>query len=300
MDRVNIRILVSNECRACVKVLQVIHQMRDKMPGLELEILNLEELSEIPENLNAVIVPATYVNGRLFAYGEFEPQELRAAIAKHRAKLSQTGIESNHTANAMETIMRRKPGEKAANIILPALDGGMFELDRLKGKRLMISFLRFASCPFCNLRVHELVKRFDEFGKGFTIVAIFDSSLENLRRHAEKHQAPFPILADEKNVFYREYGIEHSVAGMFKGMLGRMPALLRAMLVKGYVPWVIKGSLTTMPADFLVDENGVIRTVYYGKDEGDHLPFERVKAFSLASKIMNVKYAPLSWHEQQP
>jgi peroxiredoxin len=124
--------------------------------------------------------------------------------------------------------------------------------------------------------------------------------MENLRKHAEKHQAPFPILADEKNVFYKEYGIEHSVAGMFMGMLGRMPALLRAMFVKGYLPLVIKGSLTTMPADFLVDENGVIQTAYYGKDEGDHLPFERVKAFSLASKTMNAKHASLSWHEQQP
>lgn len=49
----------------------------------------------------------------------------------------------------------------------------------------------------------------------------------------------------------------------------------------------LKGSLTTMPADFLVDENGVIRTAYYGKDEGDHLPFEQARAFSLAAK--NVK-----------
>lgn len=180
--------------------------------------------------------------------------------------------------------MRRQSGEKVTNIILPSLDGGMFKLDSLNGKRFMLSFLRFASCPFCNLRVHELVKRFDEFGEGFTIVAVFDSSLENLRQHAEKHHAPFSILADEKNTFYRAYGIEHSLAGVFKGMLIRMPALLRAMFVQGYLPWVVKGSLTTMPADFLVDENGVIRTVYYGKDEGDHLPFDAVKAFSSAPR----------------
>ncbi len=193
--------------------------------------------------------------------------------------------------------MRQTPGEKVTNIILPALDGGMFSLDSLHGKRFMLSFFRFASCPFCNLRVHELVKRFEEFGAGFTIVAVFDSSLENLRKHAEKHHAPFAILADEKNVFYRAYGIEHSVAGMFKGMFSRMPALLRAMFVQGYVPWVIKGSMTTMPADFLVDENGIIQTAYYGKDEGDHLPFERVKAFSFDSKTMNAKHALLSWNE---
>jgi peroxiredoxin len=183
----------------------------------------------------------------------------------------------------MEIIMRRKSGEKVTNFILPALAGGTFELDSFRGKRFMLSFLRFASCPFCNLRVHELATRFNEFGEGFTIVAILDSSLENLRKHADKHHPPFPILADERNAFYRVYGIEHSVAGMLNGMLGRMPSLLRAMFVNGYWPWVIKGSLITMPADFLVDENGVIKTAYYGKDEGDHLPFEQVKAFSIFS-----------------
>ena len=185
--------------------------------------------------------------------------------------------------------MRRSGGDKVTNITLPTIQGGRFELDSLKGKRFMLSFLRFASCPFCNLRVHELVTRFKEFGDDFTIVAIFDSSAENLIRHAEKHQAPFPILADESNIYYKEYDIEHSVWGMLKGMLSRMPSLLRAMFVSGYLPLVIKGSMTTMPADFLVDGNGVIQTAYYGKDEGDHLPFEQVKPFSAASKNISAR-----------
>ena len=60
--------------------------------------------------------------------------------------------------------MRRAVGEKAENIKLPAIDGTVFETDSLAGKPYMLSFLRFASCPFCNLRVNELVRRFDEFG----------------------------------------------------------------------------------------------------------------------------------------
>ena len=36
-----------------------------------------------------------------------------------------------------------------------------------------------------------------------------------------------------------------------------------------------------MPAEFLVDRDGIIQTVYYGKDEGDHMPFEEIKAFAL-------------------
>lgn len=178
----------------------------------------------------------------------------------------------NHTG-------QRKQGDRITSLSLPAIDGSEFDLGSLDNKRYMLSFFRFASCPFCNLRVHELVNRFDELGSNFTIIAVFDSSLENLQRHAEKHQAPFPILADENNTYYREYGIEHSLFGVLKGMLLRMPTLLKAML-KGYLPLIIKGRMTTMPADLLVDENGIIQAAHYGRDEGDHLAFDTIKAFA--------------------
>jgi len=177
--------------------------------------------------------------------------------------------------------MRVTTGSKVKDIKLPSIDGSIFELESVKGRPFMLSFLRFASCPFCNLRINELVRRFDEFGDDFTVVAIFDSPLDNLKSHAEGHKAPFSILADEDNTYYRDYGIEHSFFGMLKGMFLRMPVLLQGMLLKGYLPTTIKGSITTMPADFLIDREGIIRNAYYGKDEGDHLAFDEVKAFSM-------------------
>jgi len=176
--------------------------------------------------------------------------------------------------------MIREPGDEVVHITLPGLDGSPFDLDSLKGRPFMLSFFRFASCPFCNLRMHELVTRFDELPNNFTIVAIFDSPLDNLQRHAARHHAPFPILADADTRYYKLHGIRHSVIGVLKGMILRMPLLLYAMFVKGYVPLTIKGSMTTMPADFLVDDQGIIQIAHYGKDEGDHLPFEKVKAFA--------------------
>ena len=180
--------------------------------------------------------------------------------------------------------MRKESGEKVPRVTLSALNRLTFDTESLNGKPFMLSFFRFASCPFCNLRVHELVQRFNEFGDHFTIVAVFDSPLDNLIRHTKGHNAPFTILADESNQYYREYGIEHSVSGMFKGMILRMPKLVKGMF-KGYLPIIIKGSLTTMPADFLIDQFGIIQEAYYGKDEGDHLPFEQVKAFSLKQQL---------------
>lgn len=84
-------------------------------------------------------------------------------------------------------------------------------------------------------------------------IAGIRSPLDNLQCHAGKHQAPFPILADADNRYYKLYGIKHSVICVLKGMFLRMQHLLYGMFVKGYVPLIIKGSMTTMPADFLVD-----------------------------------------------
>ena len=176
--------------------------------------------------------------------------------------------------------MRIRTGDKLIDLKLPAIDGEIFNIESLKGKPFMLSFLRFASCTFCNLHIHELTQRFNEFGDDFTVVAVFDSPLDNLKKHTEKHQAPFPILADADNTYYKHYNIERSVTGMLKGMILRMPTLMNGML-KGYVPIVIKGSLTTMPTDFLIGRDGIVQTAYYGKDEGDHLQFDIVKEFSL-------------------
>ena len=176
--------------------------------------------------------------------------------------------------------MKLTSGTKAKNINLPAIDGSIFDTNSLSGKPYLLSFYRFASCPFCNLRVNELVGRFGEFGSDFTLVAVFDSPLDNLKRFTKGHHAPFPILADENKRYYKEYDIEHSIMGILKGMILRMPTLLKGMF-KGYIPYIFKGSLTTMPADFLIDREGIIQEAYYGKDEGDHLSFDTIKEFSM-------------------
>jgi len=176
--------------------------------------------------------------------------------------------------------MAIKKGDKISEIVLPQISGSEYSTKKLIGQNYMISFFRFASCPFCNLRIHQLVNQYSEFGIGFTIVALFDSPLHNLIKHTSKHQAVFPILADEENKYYKIFGIKKSVIGVLAGIIKRFPALMKSMFVYGNFPIEIKGSMLTMPADFLIDENGIVVEAYYGKDEGDHLPIEKVIEFS--------------------
>jgi len=175
--------------------------------------------------------------------------------------------------------MKIVTGQKAPDFSLMQIDGSEFRLDSLSGKRYLLTFYRFASCPFCNLRLHNIIKNYKVFDENFEVIAVFDSTLENLQTYAIRHESPFPILADENNVIHRLYHVEHSFLGVVKGIVFRFPSLMISMF-KGYIPWRIKGDITGMPADFLIDENGIIQAAFYGRDEGEHIPLHRVKQFS--------------------
>lgn len=175
---------------------------------------------------------------------------------------------------------RIKAGTAVSELSLPNIDGSQFSIEEVKGRRYLLSFFRFASCPFCNLRVHELVTHYSQYPENFTIVGIFDSPLDNLQKHAAGHDAPFPILADAENRYYQKFGVERSIAGVLRGMFLRMHRAIYGMFVKGYIPLSIKGAMTTMPLNILVDEQGIVQYAHYGRDEGDHLPLLAVKEFA--------------------
>jgi len=178
-------------------------------------------------------------------------------------------------------------GNKVMDFELPDLEGRSFRLSSLEGRRYHLAFFRFASCPFCNLRVNALTRAVagGKFPGDFPIIAVFDSPLDNLRRFAIRHESPFPILADEGGIIHEEWGREISWAGVFKGMFGRMGTLMKSMFGRGFLPTSLKGKFAGMPMGFLIDEKGIIRAAYYGKDEGDHISLDRVEAFAYGRSL---------------
>jgi thioredoxin-dependent peroxiredoxin len=170
-------------------------------------------------------------------------------------------------------------GQAMPQIKLPAIDGTQFDSNSLKGKKYLLTFFRFATCPFCNMRMSQLVQNKPELGEDFEIVAIFESEIEHLKKHANKHFAKFPILADHERKYYEIFGVKKSVIGMLKGMVFRLPIAIIAMF-KGYLPHEVSSRYLTMPLSLLVDKQGVIQAIYHGKDEGDHMPLEQVVKFS--------------------
>lgn len=164
-------------------------------------------------------------------------------------------------------------GHQAPNFQHQDLQGDAVALNQFFGKKVLLSFFRGAACPFCNLRVRELILNFESLqAKNIQVLAVFHSSVEEILEYAGKQNAPFPILPDPDFKLYKSYGIESSIIGKFKTM-GNLPKVWSAMN-SGFFNLKSMGDPYTMPADFLIGEDQKIKLAYYGKDFGDHVPLK--------------------------
>ena len=110
-------------------------------------------------------------------------------------------------------------------------------------------------------------------------VDIFDSKIDNLKRFTSKHNAPFPILADENYQYFEKYGVEKSLVRFVWSQIIRANRQFKGYF-KGYLPIAFKGGITTMPVDVLINENGLVEKVKYAKDLSDHIPISELKEYS--------------------
>ena len=171
-------------------------------------------------------------------------------------------------------------GDKAPHFTLPAIDGSTFNMADMKGKRVILTFFRFSTCPLCNMRIRRIVQRWDEFSKDAVMVAVFDAKVGDLQKRMKKHDAPFVVVADETYEQFNKNGVKKS---FFKFMWGAMrsPLTLLQATLRGYDPLTLSISkLSTIPVDILIDEDGKVVEAHYCKDTADHLSLDRMIAFS--------------------
>ena len=171
-------------------------------------------------------------------------------------------------------------GDTAPQFSLPAIDGSTFKMADMKGKRVILTFFRFSTCPLCNMRIRRIIQRWNEFSKDAVMVAVFDAKVGELQKRMKKHDAPFVVVADETYEQFNKNGVKKS---FFKFMWGalRSPLTLLQATLRGYVPLTLSISkLSTIPVDILIDEEGKVVEAHYCKDTADHLPLERMIAFS--------------------
>lgn len=164
--------------------------------------------------------------------------------------------------------------------------GDPVSLDQFRGRKVLLSFFRNAACAMCNLRVHQMIQRYPDWRrKGLQVIALFESPEANLHKYVGAQQAPFSLIADPNADIYSLYGVESSESKTEATLaLPNVHELADEAAAAGFPLTPEEGAnFHRIPAEFLIDEEGIIRTAYYGKLITDHLPFEWVDRFAATS-----------------
>lgn len=169
-------------------------------------------------------------------------------------------------------------GDKAPYFESIDTNGDTINLDQYKGQKIFVAFFRYAGCPVCNSRVHELIQNYDSISsKGYKIIAIYESDNNTLKDYLTETPVPFPVIGDPKLILYKKYGVEKSFWKMLASSFKKQP---KQAMKKGSKLFTKKykrdGNLARLPADFIIDENGILKAVHYGTNIGDHLPITEI------------------------
>ena len=182
-------------------------------------------------------------------------------------------------------------GEQARDFSVIDMNGVTHRLENYRDRFLLLSFYRYAACPLCNLRVHELSQHRATFERmGLRSLLIFQSPAKSMRRHLERRPMPFPVVADPERRVYATYGLESSVAGFMVAMVHPRSVLA---LIKGFMPGKMEGDKLLLPADFIIGPDLTVRQAYYGRHIGDHMPLGTI----LATGSTEQELPPTKTHE---
>lgn len=177
------------------------------------------------------------------------------------------------------TSTRKQVGEVIAPVTLQTLNHGPLELP---GAGLVhLQFRRFAGCPVCNLHLQSFVRGLPLLqAAGVTTVAFFHSSAESMQPF--QGDLPFPTVPDLERRWYAHFGVEQSLWAVAHPRV--MAAALRGLFTAPSSPFVGEGGQQGLPADFLLDAQGVVRAVKYGAHANDQWEVNDVVALAAAAR----------------
>lgn len=142
-------------------------------------------------------------------------------------------------------------------------------MEKMKGKKNYLLFLRYYGCTVCQLDIMEFSERYIEFKeKDVEITIALQSDRDLLRTQLDKEPLPFEIICDPDQTIYKKLNIRgaYSMTEMIsKEALEKISTANR----KGLKHGKYEGNEQQLPAVFLINEDGIVEYSHYGKDIAD-------------------------------
>ena len=133
----------------------------------------------------------------------------------------------------------------------------------------------------CNLRIHELIQLKDSFSNNNLKVILFlQSPKEDILTQVVKDQEfPFTVIADPEKKIYNQYGLYSSMVATMRSMT-KVSRIIKGLRAGFKMIIFQRGDMHLMPADFLINTDGIIEQAYYGTTSGDHIETESILEFA--------------------
>jgi len=158
------------------------------------------------------------------------------------------------------------------------------DLNDYRDKKVFIGFFRHAGCPFCNIRVHMLQKAREELkANGLEMIFFFESKKNVLLMSTfHKEVSPIPLISDPDKKMYSAYGLESSG---YKSTISHLTSFVqtayKASRLGVPIHMMSDGeSISTMPAEFLLDKGLIIKEIHYSERLNDRMNLETIRSFA--------------------
>ena len=136
-----------------------------------------------------------------------------------------------------------KIGDKAPEILGKDEQGREIRLSDFKGRKLVLYFYPKDHTSGCTAEACSLRDHYSELqGRGYEVVGVSKDSAASHVKFKEKHQLPFPLIAD----------VDHT--------------LLEAMGAWGEKTMYGKKTMGTIRTTFVINEQGIIEQIFTGKE----------------------------------
>lgn len=134
-------------------------------------------------------------------------------------------------------------GQRLPEILGKDQDGKEIRLSDFAGKKLVLYAYPKDSTPGCTSEACDLRDNYERFlTQGYAIVGVSIQDEKSHKRFIEKHQLPFPLIADTEQQLVNELGIFGE-----KKMCGRT-------------------YMGTFRTTFITDENGIVQRIFTPKE----------------------------------
>lgn len=182
-------------------------------------------------------------------------------------------------------------GDEAPDFELQDEEGRVHKLSSFRGRRVILSFFRYASCPVCLYNIDRLKQQEAMLERaGIVTLCIFRSTPEMVKRAIKRtNNEDTHTLSNVTGSVYNKFQVKRlSEIAVMKSKFSLMPKIL----MKGgkYYPYLdmkmrsedkegVDAAMKQLPADFLIDENGIIVDYLRSKKPNDYMSFDRIEAF---------------------